>query len=52
MLWVVTVVLLMLWVLGIVSGSTIGPWIHLLLVLALVSMVFAVLRRGPGTVAP
>jgi hypothetical protein len=46
MLWTVTCILLVLWVLGLVSGSTMGAWIHILLVLALVSLIFAVLRRS------
>jgi hypothetical protein len=44
------VILLVLWVLGLVSGSTMGAWVHILLVLAIVSLIFAVLRRGSATV--
>ena len=36
MLWTVFVVLLVLWLLGMVSSYTIGGYIHLLLVLAIV----------------
>jgi len=46
MLWTITVILLALWVLGLVSGSTMGAWVHILLVLAIISLIFAVLRRG------
>ena len=46
MLWLLTVLLLVLWLLGVVSGYTLGAWIHLLLILALVSVVIAVIRRG------
>jgi hypothetical protein len=46
MLWTITVILLVLWVLGLVSGSAIGAWVHVLLVLAVVSLIFAVMRRG------
>src|SRR5690348_3832224 len=46
MLWTITVILLVLWVLGLVSGSAMGAWVHILLVLAIVSLIFAVLRRG------
>ena len=45
MLWTITVILLVLWVLGLVSGSAMGAWVHILLVLAIVSLIFAVLRR-------
>lgn len=36
MLWTIFVILLVLWLLGIVSSYTLGGFIHLLLVLALV----------------
>ncbi len=46
MLWTITVILVVLWALGLASGSTIGAWIHVLLVLAVISLVFAVMRRS------
>jgi hypothetical protein len=36
MLWTIFVILLVLWLLGVVSSYTLGGFIHLLLVLALV----------------
>lgn len=36
MLWTILVILLVLWLLGLVSGYTVGGFIHLLLVLALI----------------
>jgi hypothetical protein len=36
MLWTIFVILLVLWLLGIVSSYTLGGFIHLLLVLAVV----------------
>jgi len=36
MLYTIAVVLLVLWLLGLVSGYTIGSFIHLLLVIAIV----------------
>ena len=36
MLYTIAVVLLILWLLGLVSGYTIGAFIHILLVIALV----------------
>lgn len=36
MLYTIAVVLLILWVLGLVSGSTIGAFVHVLLVVAVV----------------
>ncbi|HTM18620.1 MAG TPA: lmo0937 family membrane protein [Terracidiphilus sp.] len=39
MLWTIFVVLLVLWLLGLVSSYTMGGFIHVLLVLALVVLV-------------
>ena len=39
MLWTLFVVLLLLWLLGVVSSYTLGGFIHLLLVLAVVAVV-------------
>jgi hypothetical protein len=50
MLWTITVILLVLWALGLVSGSAVGSWIHILLVLAIISLIFAVMRRGSAAV--
>jgi hypothetical protein len=36
MLWTISVVLLLLWALGLVSSYTLGGYIHILLVLAVV----------------
>jgi hypothetical protein len=43
MLWTITIVLFVLWLVGIVSGVTLGYWIHILLVLALIVLVFNLL---------
>jgi hypothetical protein len=43
MLWTITVVLLVLWLLGVVGVYTVGAWIHLLLVLAVVMIIFNLL---------
>ncbi|HYE66793.1 MAG TPA: lmo0937 family membrane protein [Pyrinomonadaceae bacterium] len=43
MLWTILVVLLILWLLGLVSGYTVGGFIHLLLVLALVVLIINLL---------
>jgi hypothetical protein len=40
MLWTITVILLILWLLGIVGVYTVGSWIHILLVLAIISIIF------------
>jgi len=38
MLWTIAVILLLMWVLGMVSSYTIGGFIHILLVLAVISI--------------
>jgi hypothetical protein len=38
MLWTIFVILIVLWLLGIVTANTVGGYIHILLVLALVSV--------------
>ena len=43
MLWTIFVVLLILWLLGLVSSYTLGGFIHILLVLALVVLVINLL---------
>jgi hypothetical protein len=40
MLWTIFVILLVMWLLGLVSGVAFGGFIHLLLVLAVVTLVF------------
>jgi hypothetical protein len=40
MLWTIFVILLVLWLLGLVSSYTMGGFIHLLLILAVVVLVF------------
>jgi hypothetical protein len=36
MLWTIAVILVVLWALGLVSGYTMGSFIHILLVLAII----------------
>ena len=40
MLYTIAVILLILWLLGVVSGYTLGAFIHVLLVIALVMLLF------------
>jgi hypothetical protein len=43
MLWTIFVILLILWLVGIVSSYTLGGFIHLLLVIALVVLLLNVI---------
>lgn len=49
MLWTIAVVLLVLWALGLVSSYTMGGFIHLLLVIAIV-MVLVQFIQGRGSI--
>jgi len=40
MLWTLFVILLVLWLLGVVSSYTMGGFIHILLVLAVIALIF------------
>lgn len=44
MLWTIAVVLLILWALGLVSGYTMGNFIHILLVVAIVVVLIRVIQ--------
>jgi hypothetical protein len=43
MLWTITIILFILWVVGLVSSYTLGGWIHILLVLAVIVLIFNLL---------
>ena len=44
MLWTIFVVLLILWVLGLVSNYTMGGFIHILLVIAVVVLIINLIQ--------
>lgn len=44
MLWTIFVVLLVLWLLGLVTSYTMGGFIHILLVLAIVTVLIQVIQ--------
>ncbi len=44
MLWTIFVILLVLWLLGMVSSYTLGGFIHILLVIALVVVVIRLIQ--------
>ncbi len=49
MLWTLFVILLVLWLVGVVSSYTFGGFIHLLLVLAVIALIFQLLTgRRPA----
>jgi hypothetical protein len=48
MLWTIAVILIILWALGLVSSYTMGGFIHIILVVAIIVVVVGVIqgRRG------
>jgi hypothetical protein len=44
MLWTIAVVLIIMWLLGLVSGYTIGNFIHILLVIAIIIVLIRVIQ--------
>ncbi|EKD22181.1 MAG: hypothetical protein ACD_87C00125G0005 [uncultured bacterium] len=44
MLWTISVVLVVLWLLGLVSGYTMGNFIHILLIIAIVVVLIRVIQ--------
>ena len=45
MLWTIAVVLVILWLLGLVTGYTMGNFIHILLVIAIIMVLVRVIQR-------
>lgn len=49
MLWTIAVILLVLWLLGMVSSYTLGGFIHILLVLAVIAVLVRIIQgRSPA----
>lgn len=44
MLWTIVLILLVLWLLGLISGTTIGGLVHLLLVIAIIVVLIRVIQ--------
>ncbi len=44
MLWTILAILLILWLLGLVSGYTLGGFVHILLVIALIVVVVRLIQ--------
>jgi hypothetical protein len=44
MLWTIAIILIVLWLLGVVTSFTIGGFIHILLVVAIIIVLIRVIR--------
>jgi hypothetical protein len=47
MLWTIAVLLVVLWLLGMISSYTLGGFIHILLVLAIVAVLVRLIQGRP-----
>ncbi len=45
MLWTLALILLILWALGMLTGYTLGGFVHLLIVIAIVVLLFRLISR-------
>ena len=48
----IAIVLIILWLLGLISSYTLGGWLHLLLVAAIIAIVIRLVAGRPGPPAP
>ncbi len=44
MLWTIAIILIILWILGLVTSYTLGGFIHVLLVIAIIMILLRVIR--------
>jgi hypothetical protein len=47
MLWTIFIILLVLWLLGLISGYTISGFVHILLVIAVVVLIIRLIQGRP-----
>jgi hypothetical protein len=49
MLWTIAVILIILWLLGLITSYTLGGFIHILLVLAIIVILYNVISGRKGS---
>lgn len=48
MLWTIAILLVIMWLLGVITSNTLGGFIHLLLVLAIIAVLIRIIQgRNP-----
>jgi hypothetical protein len=50
MLWTIAAILVVMWILGMVTSYTLGGFIHLLLVIAIIAVLIRLIRGEPVAV--
>lgn len=46
MLWTIAIILLVLYVLGLVTGTTVNGFVHILIILAVIAVIIEVIRMA------
>jgi hypothetical protein len=49
MLWTIAVILIILWILGLITSYTLGGFVHILLVLAIIVILYNVISGRKGS---
>lgn len=44
MLWILSIILIILWILGLITSYTLGGFIHILLVIAIIMVLVRIIR--------
>ncbi len=52
MLVTIAIILIVLWFLGLISSYTLGGWLHLLLVVAIIALIVGLISGRSGPPAP
>ena len=52
MLVTIAVILIVLWLLGMISSYTLGGWLHILLVVAVIALLVRLIAGRPGPPPP
>jgi hypothetical protein len=52
MLVTIAVILIILWLLGMISSYTLGGWLHILLVIAVIALLVRLIAGRPGPPPP
>jgi hypothetical protein len=52
MLLTLAIILIVLWLLGLISSYTLGGWIHILLIAAIIAFIIRLVAGRPGPTAP
>ncbi len=52
MLWTIAIIFILLWALGLATSTMLGGYVHLLVVLAVVLLLFRIIRGNQSEIKP